>query len=462
MMNKYFPYEYCKSVFDIDYEKLYQLGYKAIIFDIDNTLVHHGENATPQIEQLFIKLHDMGFKTILITDNDLERTLRFVKNINTSYICDAEKPNIDAYLKALELLKVNKNEVVVIGDQIFKDILGANNSSLASIMVKFITIQNEKWLGWRRYMEYIFLFLWRFSRFKNRLGGISLTKKYSFFQIVKLLLRHELLFCDINNTCYKISSIKEITKRNIYNFTHNENYLKRKVEYLLANKIYSCQSYLIKHGDGIDPEAQYNKAINIAIASEKINGVVISPGEVFSFWKIVGSTTKRKGYKEGRIIERGRLITGIGGGLCNLVNILHILALNSPLDVTEVHYHSDALAFDHGERIPMSSGTSVNYNNIDLRFKNNTNQDFQIIVNVKENTLFAEIRSDFDVPYTYDISEEDHHFRKENNKYYRISKIYRDTIDKLSGNIIRHDLIRNNHSEVMYDYSLIPKEIIRG
>jgi len=183
MMNKYFPYEYCKSVFDIDYEKLYQLGYKAIIFDIDNTLVHHGENATPQIEQLFIKLHDMGFKTILITDNDLERTLRFVKNINTPYICDAEKPSTASYLKALEILKVNKNEVVVIGDQIFKDILGANNSSLASIMVKFITIQNEKWLGWRRYMEYIFLFLWRFSRFKNRLGGISLTKKYSFLQM---------------------------------------------------------------------------------------------------------------------------------------------------------------------------------------------------------------------------------------------------------------------------------------
>lgn len=461
MMNKYFPYEYCKSVFDVDYEKLYMLGYRALIFDIDNTLVHHCENATPQVEQMFVKLHEMDFKTILLTDNDLERTLRFNKNINTAYICDAGKPDTASYIKAIEILDVNKSEVVVIGDQIFKDILGANNSSLASIMVKFIKTGNEKWLGWRRYIEYIFLFLWRISRFKNRLGGISLTKKYSIFQIIKLLLRHEILFCDINKTCYKLSSIKEIIKRNFYDLISHENYLKRKSNNCLKNKIYSCQSHLIKRGDGIDPETQYNKAINIAIASEKINGIIISPGEVFSFWRIVGPTTKRRGYKEGRIIERGNLITGIGGGLCNLVNTLHLLALHSPLDVTEVHYHSDALAVDHGERIPMSSGTSINYNNVDLRFKNNTNQDFQIIVNVKENTLFAEIRSNYNVSYTYDILEEDHHFRKENNKYYRISKIYRDTIDKLSGNIIRHDLIRNNHSEVMYDYSHVPVELVK-
>jgi vancomycin resistance protein VanW len=124
---------------------------------------------------------------------------------------------------------------------------------------------------------------------------------------------------------------------------------------------------------------QYNKAVNIDIAGKRINGIVIRPGEVFSFWRTVGRTTKAKGYLPGRIIEGGELKPGIGGGLCNLGNTVHLLGLHSPLDVTEVHHHSDALAPDHGKRVPFSSGTSVSYNYLDLRFKNNTDQAFQLM-----------------------------------------------------------------------------------
>ncbi len=462
MLKKYFPYEYCRSVFDIDYEKLFGKGYKALIFDVDNTLVHHGEDADKRIERLFEKLHGMGFKTLLLTDNDEERTLRFNKNINTAYICDADKPEPKQYLKALKMLNVRKSEAVVIGDQMFKDILGANNASLASIMVRYITTGNEKWLGWHRYLEYFMLFFWKHSKYYKRLSGISKSEKNTLFDNLKLFFRHELLFCDISPACYRISENKETFKRHIYNLTHPENYLRKKCRKPLAKKVFGYHSELIKRGKGIDPETQYNKAENISIAGKSINGVLIRPGEVFSFWKIVGPTTEKRGYKKGRVIERGSLITGVGGGLCNLGNVLHILALHSPLDVTEVHYHSDALAADHGERVPMSSGTSVNYNSIDLRFKNNTDQTFQFLVKVKDEKLFAELRSNRDVPFDYAISEEDHHFRKENDKYYRVSKIFRDTIDKSTKKIIRHDLIRDNHSEVMFDYSLIPQEKIRN
>ncbi len=72
--------------------------------------------------------------------------------------------------------------------------------------------------------------------------------------------------------------------------------------------------------------------------------MMIHPGETFSFWKTVGKTTKKNGYKEGRIIKNNRLIAGVGGGLCNLGNTLHLLVLHSPLKVTEFHKHSNALA----------------------------------------------------------------------------------------------------------------------
>lgn len=461
MLKKYFPYEYCKSVYGIDFAKLWQKGYRAIIFDVDNTLVHHGDDADERAEKLFRRLHRMGFRTLLLTDNDEERTLRFNKNINTLYICDAGKPEPEQYINAVKMLKVRKEQTIVIGDQMFRDILGANNASLASIMVKYITDGSEKWLGWHRYLEYFMLFLWKHSRCHKRLGGISRSEKPTLCGNLKLFFRHELLFCDISPMCYRISESKETIKRHIYNLTHRENYLKKKSTRPLKNLIYSYESGLIKRGKGIAPETQYNKAANIAVAGEKINGALIRPGEVFSFWKLVGPTTEKRGYKKGRVIERGSLITGIGGGLCNLGNVLHVLALHSPLEVTEVHYHSDALAADHGERVPMSSGTSVNYNSIDLRFKNNTDQTFQILVSVRDEKLFAELRSDRDLPFSYAITEEDHHFRRENDKYFRVSRIYRDTIDKQSDKVVNHKLIRDNHSEVMFDHSLIPQELIR-
>ena len=75
--------------------------------------------------------------------------------------------------------------------------------------------------------------------------------------------------------------------------------------------------------------------------------------------------------------------------------------------------------------------------------------------------LHAELRSEREFPWRYELVEEDHHFRKEKEKYYRISRIYKVTIDKESGEILKKELVLDNHSEVMYDYDLIPKDMIR-
>lgn len=269
------------------------------------------------------------------------------------------------------------------------------------------------------------------------------------------------LFCDINPTCYSISRQKEICKRHIKNLIKKENYAKTTKTEKLSTVVSSYSSNLIKRGKGINVELQENKAVNIEIACRKINGIVIHPGEVFSFWRTVGKATKQKGYKDGRVIIGNKLRPGTGGGLCNLANTIHLLVLHSPLQVVEFHSHSDALAPDEGQRIPFSSGTSVYYNYIDYRFKNNTEQNIQILVWCENGKLYGELRSEREFPFRYELTEEDHHFRKEKDKYYRVSKIYKNTIDKSSGALLETRLVRDNHSEVMYDYSQIPKDMIR-
>ncbi len=276
-----------------------------------------------------------------------------------------------------------------------------------------------------------------------------------------MLWNKDKLFCELNPTCYAISMQKEICKRHIKDFVSNEKFAKTKNTEKMPNVVSSHSSNLIKRGPGIDITLQENKATNIELACKRINGTIIHPGETFSFWKAVGKTTKKKGYKDGRVIIGDKLQPGIGGGLCNLGNTINLLVLHSPLDIVEFHNHSDALSPDEGPRKPFSTGTSISYNNVDYRFKNNTDQDVQLLVWCEDGKLYGELRSQKEYDWCYNLVEENHHFQKEGEKYYRTSKIYREITEKKTGNILDKELILDNHSEVMYDYNLIPKEQIK-
>lgn len=273
-------------------------------------------------------------------------------------------------------------------------------------------------------------------------------------------LKHK-RFCDINPTCYKISMEKEIFKRNISDLFSGVKLAKDISERILPVKVFEFNSNMIKRAPGVDLTTQLNKAVNIDIACKCINGVVVHPGEVFSFWKLIGRITPKKGYLEGRTIVQNRLVTGIGGGLCNLGNSVNRLVLHTPMEIVEFHKHSDALAPDEGERVPLSAGTAVAYNYIDYRFRNNSDQDVQLLLWCEGETLFGEFRAEREFPCRYELAEEGHCFQEEKGKYYRVSKIYRKVIEKESGKEVGKELIWDNHSEVMFDYSLIPPEQIK-
>ena len=174
MLRQYYPDAYAQSVFDIDYEKLYRLGYRGVIFDIDGTLVPHGADSTPEVDALFEEIHRAGLKTVLLTNNDEERVKRFIRHIDTQYVCDAEKPAPNGYLKAVELLGVSKHKVVSIGDQVFIDVIGANNCGVDNILVHYLLHEGETKLGIKRNLEKPVLWLYSRSRNRNR---IEVTKE---------------------------------------------------------------------------------------------------------------------------------------------------------------------------------------------------------------------------------------------------------------------------------------------
>jgi vancomycin resistance protein VanW len=268
------------------------------------------------------------------------------------------------------------------------------------------------------------------------------------------------LFCEINGFCYAISVKKENARRSIKNLLSPLKVACAKNKEKLPVIVKGHRSVMVRSLLGVDINLQHNKATNLKIAGDKINYLVVKPGEEFSFWKTVGAISKRKGYLSGLTISKNKVSKDIGGGLCQLANLIHWLVLHSPMQVSELHHHSDALFPDERRRVPFGTGTSVFYKNVDYRFINTTKQDIQLLIWQDNGDICGELRTDKAFSFKYRIVEENHCYVMENNKYYRKSKVYRLIIDKELNEIIKKELILDNHSEVLYDYSLIPTEEI--
>ena len=128
MFDQFFPDEDADSTYQIDFEKLYRQGYRGILFDIDNTLVPHGEKADERAMALFEKLKKTGYRCCLISNNKKERVEMFNQDIQVNFIEDAHKPSRKNYIRAMQILGTDTKNTVFIGDQLFTDIYGSKES----------------------------------------------------------------------------------------------------------------------------------------------------------------------------------------------------------------------------------------------------------------------------------------------------------------------------------------------
>ncbi|WP_099466581.1 YqeG family HAD IIIA-type phosphatase [Konateibacter massiliensis] len=160
MLKRFYPSEYVNSSYVINYEELYQAGYRGILFDIDNTLVSHGAKADDKAIELITCLKNIGFRVCLISNNKEERVRTFNDEVHVKYIYNAHKPSRSGYHKAMDTIGTNKDNTIFIGDQIFTDVFGANRAGLKTILVKPIHPKEEIQIVLKRYLEKIVLFFY--------------------------------------------------------------------------------------------------------------------------------------------------------------------------------------------------------------------------------------------------------------------------------------------------------------
>ncbi len=257
---------------------------------------------------------------------------------------------------------------------------------------------------------------------------IALSKKYIFLKKPIIFLRH-------------------IT-RNILNFCDFRIKYKRKNDFF--NSVAARHQSVLKRklGDS-NPKLQEKKIINLREAIKKLNGVVIKSNDIFSLWKTICKPKYKNGYVDGMILSNGKVIEGIGGGLCQLSNFLYWIFLHTPIKTIERYHHSMDVFPDSGRTLPFGGGATILYNFIDLKVQNKSKHPIQLKIWLTDNHLKGQILSPSAIPEKFHIFEKNHFFIKRGKQYFRYNEIYRET--KVKGQTIKIEKITTNFAPVLYN-----------
>ncbi|MDO4691327.1 MAG: VanW family protein [Porphyromonadaceae bacterium] len=230
---------------------------------------------------------------------------------------------------------------------------------------------------------------------------------------------------------------------------------KRRVQPLQLYTLKEHRSVILRPLKDVDMYLQENKRTNLRLAIAKLDGLVIAPGETFSVWHNVGRPSARKGYLEGLVLKQGRIDKGVGGGLCQLGNLLFWLFAHTPLTITERHRHSFDVFPDINRSIPFGAGATLSYNYLDLRVENRTEDTFVLDLWLDDTYLNGRIRLSTPPEAEYRVEERRHRVVAQPwGGYTRHNQIVQ--IITYSDGRMEERFLAENHAVMMYSPMLYP------
>jgi vancomycin resistance protein VanW len=219
----------------------------------------------------------------------------------------------------------------------------------------------------------------------------------------------------------------------------------------LKHSVFKHRSFILRPLRDVEMYLQHNKRTNLQLAIERIDGAVMRPGETLSVWQLVGRPSASRGFLEGLVLHNGRIEKGIGGGLCQLGNLLYWIALHSPLTVAERYRHGYDVFPDINRSIPFACGATLAYNYIDLQLRNDTPSSYQVRLWMDDEYLHGELFSDSPPEFRYEIYETDHQMKLQPwGGYTRHNRIWRRRTSLIDG-MTEEELVTENHAIMMYD-----------
>jgi len=234
---------------------------------------------------------------------------------------------------------------------------------------------------------------------------------------------------------------------------HVQNFFDFRIKFSKSEEFFDArvarhQSVLRRRLGDSDPRLQEQKVTNLRKAAEKLNGVIIQPGDVFSLWTIVGKPTYKNGYVDGMLLSNGKVVEGLGGGLCQLSNFLYWIFLHAPVETVERYHHSMDVFPDSGRTLPFGGGATILYNFVDLKLRNVSDKPLQLKIWLTENHLKGQIVAPDSIATKYHVVEKNHCFVKRGEKYFRYNEIYREA--KIEGKVVNIEKVTTNFAPVLY------------
>jgi len=240
-----------------------------------------------------------------------------------------------------------------------------------------------------------------------------------------------------------------ILKRKVSWYVQQKKWAKKKSESTFTNAVFRHQSLILRPLKDVEMYLQENKRRNLRLAIQHLNNLVIAPKETFSFWKLVGKPSAKKGYLEGLVLDNGKISKGIGGGLCQLGNLLFWIFAHSPLEITERYRHGFDVFPDVNRKVPFGAGATLAYNYIDLQVFNPTDNAFHLKLWLDKTHLQGSLNAQNKLYESYEIQERNHIMKQQVwGGYSRHNQIFK--IIK-TDNEIREELLVENHAIMMYN-----------
>ena len=153
---KIYPKAYFNNVKEITIEFLIKNSIKALILDVDNTLIDYYKNLSEEIIQWSHELQGQGIKMYILSNtNKKEKVETVAKKLEIPYMSFARKPSKKGFLKIQKELNINPENIGIVGDQIFTDVIGGNRCKMFSILVDPVTPKDYWYTAWKRPFENI-------------------------------------------------------------------------------------------------------------------------------------------------------------------------------------------------------------------------------------------------------------------------------------------------------------------
>ena len=218
----------------------------------------------------------------------------------------------------------------------------------------------------------------------------------------------------------------------------------------------SHKTPLLRHLRGEDMELQRNKVVNLRLAAAKLDGVLLRPGETLSYWRLIGKPSARRGYLPGMVLFLGCIGSDVGGGLCQLSNLIFWMTLHTDLTVVERYRHSHDVFPDAHRSQPFGTGATCAYPHRDLMLRNDTQETYQLRLRVGEKNLEGEWLATAPPLHRFEIQERDARMDQAAwGGYVRHNAIWRRVFDR-DGRFLEDQPLFTNDAIMMYS-PLLPE-----